>query len=91
MTIYQIIEPETGYPIGNFVDRTKQGFGIPVREWLFGNNRRANETREHLLSSSARINQWLNPLAVKNILDQELGYQTWHLLVLEEWLEQNRF
>jgi len=74
-----------------FIDRPKQGFGIPVKEWLFADSNKAMELRERLLSPSARIRRWLEPFGIKSILDQQLGYQTWHLMVLEQWLEQNGF
>ncbi|HET7007414.1 MAG TPA: asparagine synthase (glutamine-hydrolyzing), partial [Candidatus Binatia bacterium] len=75
----------------NFINRQKMGFGIPVDEWLFGDKNKSSQVRELLLSSNSRIAEWLDQKAVKRILAAKRGYPTWNLVVLEEWLRQNRF
>lgn len=75
----------------SFIDRPKQGFSIPAVEWLFKNPERSKKVAARILSPHARINNWLNPSAVADIYKKKQGYQTWHLLVLEEWLEQHGF
>jgi asparagine synthase (glutamine-hydrolysing) len=75
----------------NFINRQKMGFGIPVDEWLFGDKNKSSQVRELLLSSDSRIAEWLDRKAVKRILAAKRGYPTWNLVVLEEWLRQNRF
>jgi len=75
----------------NFVNRTKMGFGIPVDEWLFGDQKKNCQVKERLLSRDSRIAQWLNPKSVQCIIAAKRGYPTWNLVVLEEWLTQNRF
>jgi asparagine synthase (glutamine-hydrolysing) len=74
-----------------FIDRPKQGFGIPVNDWLFSERRTSRRLRNRLLSPGARIHNWLRPSGIRSILDQKLGYQTWHLMVFQEWLDQNGF
>jgi asparagine synthase (glutamine-hydrolysing) len=74
-----------------FVNRTKMGFGIPVAEWLFGNEQKSSQVRELLLSPDSRIGRWLDLEAVKRILDAKHDYSTWNFLFFEEWLRQNRF
>jgi hypothetical protein len=69
----------------------KMGFGIPVTEWLFGDEQKSCQVRERLLSSDSRIATWLVPAAVERILDARRGYPAWNLLFLEEWMRQNRF
>ena len=75
----------------DFINRQKMGFGIPVDEWLFGDKNKSSQVRELLLSSNSRIAEWLDQKAVKRILAAKRGYPTWNLVVLEEWLRQNRF
>jgi asparagine synthase (glutamine-hydrolysing) len=75
----------------NFINRTKMGFGMPVDEWLFGDKKKSCHVREFLVSSDSGIAEWLNQKAVKRILAAKRGYPTWNLVVLEEWLRQNRF
>jgi asparagine synthase (glutamine-hydrolysing) len=74
-----------------FVNRMKMGFGIPVKEWLFGDEQKSCQIRERLLSSDSRIATWLDRAAVERILDARRGYPSWNLLFLEEWMRQNRF
>jgi asparagine synthase (glutamine-hydrolysing) len=74
-----------------FIDRTKMGFGIPVDEWLFADQKKNSQIKELLLSRDSRIAQWLDGKAVQQILCSQRGYPTWNLLILEEWLRQNRF
>jgi asparagine synthase (glutamine-hydrolysing) len=73
-----------------FVNRTKMGFGIPIDEWLFGDQKKSRQIKELLASSASRIAQWLDPKAVLQILSAKRGYPTWNLVFLEEWLRQNR-
>jgi asparagine synthase (glutamine-hydrolysing) len=75
----------------SFVDRRKQGFGIPLERWLFATPQDQDQLKERLLSSNSRINQWLSPTAVQQAVTQRAETQVWHLLVLEEWMEQNHF
>ena len=67
------------------------GFGIPVDEWLFADQKKNSQIKELLLSRDSRIAQWLDGKAVQQILCSQRGYPTWNLLILEEWLRQNRF
>ena len=75
----------------SFIDRPKKGFSIPTVEWLFKHPEGTKKIAERILSPHAKINNWLNPSAVADIFKQKQGFQTWHLLVLEEWLEQHEF
>jgi asparagine synthase (glutamine-hydrolysing) len=75
----------------SFINRTKMGFGIPIDEWLFGNKKKNCHIREFLLSKDSRTLQWLDRKRLERILVSKSGYPTWNLVVLEEWLQQNRF
>jgi asparagine synthase (glutamine-hydrolysing) len=74
-----------------FVNRIKTGFGIPIDEWLFGDEKKRCQIRELLLSRDSQIAQWLVPEKVQCILAAGRGSPTWNLVFLEEWLRQNRF
>ena len=75
----------------NFVDRNKRGFDMPVGEWLFGTPARRDEVYERLLGSNSRVMSMLDREAVAKILVERDGYAAWHLMFLEEWLQQHRF
>jgi len=74
-----------------FLDRPKQGFSIPAADWLQGESKESRAVLERLLSPDARWRQWLQPEGVREALARKHGAQTWHLIVLEEWLQQNTF
>ena len=74
-----------------FIDREKMGFGIPIVEWMHGQSEQSRAIHARLRNPNARITRWFHPGGIQRILDERWGYQTWHLLVLEEWMEQNNF
>lgn len=74
-----------------FVNRTKMGFGIPVDEWLFGDMKTKCQIKDRLLSRDTRLAHWLDRKVLKRIIAAKRGYPTWNLLILDEWLRQNRF
>jgi len=64
---------------------------MPVGEWLFGTPARRDEVYERLLGSNSRVMSMLDREAVAKILVERDGYAAWHLMFLEEWLQQHRF
>jgi len=70
--------------------RGKMGFGIPLPQWLRGSWRPTVE--EALLSSSARILQWVRPEPLGVLVRDHMsgrrdhGHALWALLTLESWL-----
>ena len=71
------------------VDRPKQGFGIPIDQWLRRELRPL--VHEMLLSPRALARGWFRPEAVRRLVDEhergvrEWQFHLWNLLVLELW------
>ena len=78
------------------LDRPKQGFGSPVRDWVRGP---LSEMSRDLLRPGCRCESWLDPAAVAQVdrrfwADEEpddwrLPLQYWTLLALEGWLRHH--
>jgi asparagine synthase (glutamine-hydrolysing) len=65
-------------------NRTKQGFGAPVTEWL--RDRRVGELiDEYLNRSSAPIHSIIPPSAVRSTVESGSDYQRWAMLILGIW------
>jgi asparagine synthase (glutamine-hydrolysing) len=78
----------------NLVERPKQGFGIPLGEWLRGPLR---EWAEQLLDESRlRSEGFLNPKVVRQRWLEHISerrdweYHLWNVLMFQAWLEQDR-
>jgi asparagine synthase (glutamine-hydrolysing) len=71
------------------LERSKKGFGIPIRRWFRGGL--AEYPPELLLSPSSRLLHWLDGAAVRAVLDahqrgmRDFSKRIWALLVLEQW------
>jgi len=78
----------------SIVHRQKHGFMPPVREWLRGSLRSFME--EHLLDPASLSSEWLEPRAVRNVVQRYLAGEDhlflgiWELLCLEVWLRSVR-
>jgi asparagine synthase (glutamine-hydrolysing) len=74
---------------GEVLHRRKMGFGIPLRHWFRG--RHESTLRERLLAPDARLTRWLEPEAIRAVVEdalaggRDLSRRAWTLLVLEEW------
>lgn len=74
----------------DFLNRPKQGFGLPARAW----SREKILARAHdlLLDPAARLSGHVDRQALKRFLERQTKgfsvYQVWGLLLLEEWLRQ---
>jgi asparagine synthase (glutamine-hydrolysing) len=72
-----------------FLNRPKQGFGVPIGEWVRGELRPLAE--EFLLSRQAQARGFFNPAYVRRMLDQQISCsqdhasRIWALMVLEAW------
>ena len=79
----------TGWLPDDVVHRPKQGFDIPVDDWLRGPLRETFEAS--VLSKSAKIAQLIDQQAVRQLYDLHLGRRSrsgnilWSLLVLGAW------
>jgi asparagine synthase (glutamine-hydrolysing) len=72
----------------SILDRPKQGFSVPLAEWLRGDLR--EYSREILLDRSSFSSTRFRPGAVQELLDGHLAGQDhsqriWALLMLEQW------
>jgi asparagine synthase (glutamine-hydrolysing) len=72
----------------SILDRPKQGFSVPLAEWLRGELR--DYSREVLLDSGSLSHGRFRPGAVRELLDGHLAGQDhsqriWALLMLEQW------
>lgn len=66
------------------IDRRKQGFGVPVYEWLFDKLGQKARTE---LDSFCHETDFLNHKAVSATLDQG-GARGWYLLNLAMWWKE---
>jgi asparagine synthase (glutamine-hydrolysing) len=76
----------------SLIDRPKQGFQVPMAEWLRGDLREM--AREALLGEGARARGYLRHDVVKDLLERHLAREEdnsailWSFLVFELWHEQ---
>ena len=72
-----------------FLNRPKQGFGVPIGEWVRERLRPLAE--ELLLSQQARSRSFFDPIYVRCMLDQHISRsldhtaRIWALMALEAW------
>jgi asparagine synthase (glutamine-hydrolysing) len=74
------------------VTRPKQGFPVPVYEWLSGPLR--SVAADLVLCADARLAGWFRPAAVRALFDRGSAddapvhdrHRLWHLMILELWL-----
>jgi asparagine synthase (glutamine-hydrolysing) len=72
----------------DFVQRPKQGFALPLRAWLYDHSKTRDAIRDRLTGADSSLHQWFDPAAVTSAIDKEIPANTWLLLVLDEWLQQ---
>ena len=72
-----------------FLNRPKQGFGVPIGEWIRGELRIMAE--ELLLSKQAQLRGFFDPAYLRRMLDQHISRKQdhaariWALMSLEAW------
>jgi asparagine synthase (glutamine-hydrolysing) len=67
------------------IDRPKQGFGVPVTEWLL---ERLGETARPALDTFCRETDLLDPVAVQGLFERRSGPDLWYLLNLALWWKE---
>ncbi|HEX7905087.1 MAG TPA: asparagine synthase (glutamine-hydrolyzing) [Chitinophagaceae bacterium] len=68
-------------------NRSKQGFGAPVEQWLL-QQRMQQLKKEYLFNSSNKVYEWLDPKIVNQYAAKN-NYQTWILLTLAIWMQRH--
>jgi len=76
------------------IERPKKGFPVPVYRWLSGPLRAL--AMDNLTGPSARLSAWLNPAAIRPLVERGTSEQAserdrhlvWNLLVLELWFRR---
>ena len=67
------------------IDRKKQGFGVPIYEWFFGElGQRARQE----LNQFCELNDFLDKTEVNRLLDQGYHSQAWYLLNFALWWKE---
>ena len=72
-----------------FLERPKQGFGVPIGEWFRGPLR--EEVREYLLSKQVADRGFFDPVYLKRIYDEHTSgrnnhtHRIWALIMFEAW------
>jgi asparagine synthase (glutamine-hydrolysing) len=91
IALRRAMEPFLG---NNVTQRRKRGFEVPLDDWFRGPL--ADRFRDTVLQPDARINEWLDPDAIRNTWQRfqhhrgNLGARLWALMMLENWLDANR-
>ncbi|MEM7234213.1 MAG: asparagine synthase (glutamine-hydrolyzing), partial [Planctomycetota bacterium] len=70
----------------NLIDRRKQGFAVPVREWLL--EQLGDTTRKEVLDV-CRETDLFDEKAVMALIDSKKGVRPWYLLNFAMWWKQN--
>jgi asparagine synthase (glutamine-hydrolysing) len=76
-----------------YLNRSKQGFSVPVGEWLAGEQKA--EVRTRLLDRSAGLRDWFDEGYLEGLVREhgevaDHGHRLWSLLSLAEWRSQSR-
>jgi asparagine synthase (glutamine-hydrolysing) len=67
------------------IDRRKQGFGVPIREWFHG---KSGEFAQRELAEFCDKTDFLDRSAVMNLLQSGRGRETWLLLNFALWWKE---
>jgi asparagine synthase (glutamine-hydrolysing) len=74
----------------DFAFRQKQGFALPLESWIRRDKNNQHQIRERLMGSHAQIHEWFDCKAIDDTIANGPAENTWLLLILEEWAQQNR-
>ena len=78
---------------GKFINRPKEGFGLPLSHWLF--NKKVARLWELFELNESLIYTYIDKTIVDHLIDQQKrkvedhGPLLWSLLVLGHWLQRN--
>lgn len=75
----------------DFVYREKRGFAVPLEFWFGGKGSQQDYLKEKLLSRDSMLKEVFDQKTIEKMLQyKHFSSAIWSLLVLEEWLRQNR-
>ncbi len=69
----------------DFVSRPKQGFSIPLTDWL--SIPKMKQRMQSLHDSNSGLLDFFNRSAIKKVVEGKNGKYSWLLLILDEWLK----
>jgi asparagine synthase (glutamine-hydrolysing) len=69
------------------INRRKQGFGAPLREWMQQKEMRQLKT-DTLSGKNARVYNWLDQKSASSFIQKD-NYQSWIILTLALWMEKH--
>ena len=70
-----------------FLNRPKQGFGVPVAKWFRTSDK--NTIHERLTDQGSPLLEFFEPKTVRTLAFAHPSGLQWQLLFLDEWLRQN--
>jgi asparagine synthase (glutamine-hydrolysing) len=72
-----------------FVDRPKQGFGLPLARWLGDAGAVTLAARERCQDSTSPLREYFKVDQINDVIQRRSENLIWRLLVLDEWLRQD--
>lgn len=72
-----------------FAMRRKQGFVLPLKEWLYERSGEG-EVKERLFDPGSPLADWFEPAAVEVVVRSGNAVNVWLLVVLDEWARQQK-
>jgi asparagine synthase (glutamine-hydrolysing) len=69
----------------DLINRRKQGFGVPIQEWILGS---LGEYARQELEWLCKESDFFNPLEVREIINQKNSNKIWFLLNFSLWWKQ---
>jgi asparagine synthase (glutamine-hydrolysing) len=73
-----------------FLNRPKQGFGVPIQPWFGPKGTRSNEVRDRLTDPGSPLGAYFDPAAVSDVATGTKISHQWLLLFLDQWLRNLR-
>jgi asparagine synthase (glutamine-hydrolysing) len=71
-----------------FINRKKQGFGVPVSKWFAKEGQLNEYLMDRLLSVNSKTSLYLNREGIQSLMEIKHTGALWLILFLEEWLNQ---
>ncbi len=74
----------------DYLRRPKKGFSLPLKKWMGRKGAWREIVEARLTGMDSELHAYFDSAAIRRLLSQNFGGALWLLLVLEEWLRQNR-